>query len=88
MNFRKNQNRRDFLLSSLRNGLLSGFGFLGISLHAKDQNRGGEENCPPNILCRDCCRLGVCFEDDAVKWKKEVKTKIYTNKISKGANHG
>ena len=88
MNFKKNQNRRDFITSSLKNGIFSGFGFLGISLHAKGINSGKRESCPPNITCRDCYKLGVCFEDKAVSTKKEIKTKIYINKISKGANHG
>ena len=88
MNSNKNQNRRDFLISSARKGLLSGFGFFGISLTVKSKNIEEGENCPANITCRDCYKLGVCFELKAVEMKKEIKTNIYTDKISKGANHG
>lgn len=88
MNFKKNQNRRDFLISSATKGLLSGFGFFGVSLKAKSKIFAEGENCPANITCRDCFKLGVCLENKAVEMKKEIKTNIYTDKISKGANHG
>ncbi len=88
MNFKKNQNRRDFLISSARKGLLSGFGFFGISNSVKSKNIDEYENCPANITCRNCFKLGVCFESKAVEMKKEIKTKIYTNKVSKGVSHG
>ncbi len=88
MNINKNQNRRDFLISSGWKGIVTGFGFIRISMSEKNHVSGNIEKCPEKITCRDCYKMGVCEEDLAIETRKEVKRNNHTAKISKGANHG
>ena len=88
MNINKYQNRREFLISSTRKGLMTGLGFIGISLGNKSPESGYGEKCPLNLTCRDCSKMGVCLENKAVEMRKEIKTNGHTAKISKGTNHG
>jgi len=88
MNINNNQNRRDFLISSGRKGIITGLGFIGISIAGKNRISDNSEKCPENLTCHDCYKMGVCEKDMAVEARKEVKTNSHTAKISKGARHG
>jgi len=83
----KNQNRREFLLSSGWKGLITGFGYIGTSA-AKTNPVSGEVRCPDNLSCHDCYKLGVCEEHLAVQTRKDIKINYYKTKVSKGTNHG
>ncbi len=86
--FNKKQSRRDFLISSVRKGFITGLGFIGISLGYKIPKTESKTKCPKNGTCRDCFKLGVCEEQIAALTRKEIKERIYIGKISKGANNG
>ncbi len=84
----KNLNRRDFLTSSGKKAIMTGLGFIGISIDNKNPISGNEENCPENITCCDCYKMGVCEKDLAVETRKDIQENCYMAKKSKGTNHG
>ena len=88
MKINKKQNRREFLISSGWNGLVSIFGIMGLSIGNKNMVSGRGKKCPENVTCRECYKMGVCEEKAAVKTRKDIKANCYKAKISKGVSHG
>lgn len=88
INFSKYQNRREFLTSSGRKGLTIALGFIGIPFVNKNLLAGEGKNCPENINCQDCFKMGVCKKIEAVETRIKIKTNGHTAKISKGAKNG
>jgi len=64
-------NRRDFLKSSLRNGLLGGIvlfsGFLGWR---KIRSGNSENSCTFRLPCKECKILSNCEDSKARKFKQ------------------
>jgi hypothetical protein len=67
------QNRREFLISSGRKTVLSGLGFIGISLGYKTLTSDRDTSCEVNLPCRNCFKLGNCNEDKAAEMRNEIK---------------
>ncbi len=65
----KIQNRREFLNSLVRGGILAGLGFLGGGLIFR--SRKGAV-CPPGIPCGDCPKIGSCTLPRAMTFTQMV----------------
>ncbi len=88
MNFNKNQNRREFLISTARNIVFGGLGFMGISLGYKTITSDPEDICEVNLPCRNCFKLGNCNEDKAVVLRKDLKENNPAVEIKTGNDNG
>ncbi len=84
----KNLDRRAFLITSGKKGLMTCLSFIGISNDNKNSVSGNEERCTENITCHDCYKMGVCEKDLAFETRKDIKANYYKAKKSKGTNHG
>ena len=59
----KRINRRQFMRTLLRNGILGGMGLLVIALLSRPKGKGMKAQCPPGTSCDACglrrqCRSG------------------------------
>ena len=87
MNLNKNQNRRDFLEGSIKEAMTSVFGIAGMFIGENKMVSSFENECPDNIACTDCFKMGICKMAAAEKTRLEVKRNGGSAKISKGAYH-
>lgn len=74
MDFKKNQNRREFLKTAGRYLSLGGLSLLGISAGVKGLSDKDEPVCEVNLPCRNCFKLGNCQEDKAVEMRDKIKS--------------
>jgi hypothetical protein len=82
------QNRRDFLVSSARNAVIGGLGFIGISLGYKSVTSNAAQSCEVNLPCRNCFKLGSCSEDQAVEQREEIRLKDQSAEKQNGTGNG
>jgi len=87
-NLNKKQNRREFLISTARNTVISGLGILGITLGYKSLTSDPNTLCEVNLPCRNCFKLGNCSEDNAVETRNEIKVSDQPANNSTGVNNG
>ena len=61
--------RRDFLKSLMRKGLLGSMGFLSFSLITRHEAESSGFHCPPEPSCQQCGRFSDCDlpQADAVR---------------------
>jgi len=84
----KNQNRREFLITSVRNTILSGLGIIGLGLGYKTLSSDPESRCEVNLPCRNCFKLGDCGEDEAVELRNDIKRKDKKTTNEGGVGNG
>ena len=87
MKLNKIQNRRDFLRDSVKKGLKFMGGISGIIIGNQNLVSGIDNDCPFNIPCSDCYKMGICDKEAAEKARHEVKRDSKIVKISKGASN-
>ena len=68
----KNRDRRDFLKSGLRIGVLGLFGFTGAVLIRRDSS-GESWPCQIKLPCDDCRIIGKCEKPAAINFRKIKK---------------
>ena len=86
-NFSKN--RREFLKSMARIGLLTGFVTLGIKLGLrKDSENDDAIKCYLNIPCGGCNKYQGCTDPRALSYKSQPKTKKINNFGENGEQNG
>ena len=88
MKINKNQNRRKFISSSLKRGILTSLGIIGFPILDKKILSRDEGNCTENINCNECYKMGICAKSEAAEMRYNVKTNGHTAKKSKGAKNG
>jgi electron transport complex protein RnfB len=66
---KKIQNRREFLNTLVRGGILAGLALLGGGVIFRSRNGGG---CPPGVPCGDCPKIGGCDLPRAVTFTQSV----------------
>jgi len=84
----KKQDRREFLISSVRNTMIGGLGLLGIGLGYKSINADPQKQCEVNLPCRNCFKLGNCAEDKAIKMRNDIKQDDLSAKQKNGKENG
>ncbi len=84
----KKQTRREFLISTVRNSVVSGLGFMGIILGYKSVNSDPASCCEVNLPCRNCFKLGSCSEDKAVTMRSEIKQHNHPVQKTNEKNNG